>query len=61
MCCDSWEIWAEKANGEYDGICPDCGTLVIIYPDSSMEAKIGCNYSPESCSTCKAADCDGSC
>jgi len=52
-CCDGWKPDdGEEINGE----CPDCGEVTI-----NGVAAYGCNYSPQTCTTCGAQPCDWSC
>ncbi|MDU7718336.1 MAG: hypothetical protein E7J90_08885 [Cutibacterium avidum] len=51
--------FAEAVNTikEPAGICPDCND----YVDADDLSVNFCSYSPETCSTCHAQPCDGSC
>ena len=51
MCCD-----ARGAEGEPNGICPECGEPTV--DGESIEI---CAWSPVECEVCGYAPCDGSC
>lgn len=61
MCCDPWEA---SPSGEFESIreCPSCGGETVYNSEfDTYCATYGCNYSPKSCDTCDAHDCDDSC
>ena len=49
--------WADNgAEGEPNGICPECGNPTV----DGVSTEI-CAYSPVECDPCGYAPCDGSC
>ena len=44
------------AEGEPDGVCPDCGEDTVERISTDI-----CGYSPTDCETCGNAPCDMSC